>query len=69
MEILKFVVLVAIAYFLGNISPSILLGKAIKESGVVSMDGLTEAMQKVVPPKKANLIEINEKAIRLGYDY
>ena len=47
----------------------ILLGKAIKESGVVSMDGLTEAMQKVVPPKKANLIEINEKAIRLGYDY
>ncbi len=47
----------------------ILLGKVIKESGVVAMDGIEEAMKKVVPPKKADLIEINLKAIRLGYEY
>jgi 2-oxoglutarate ferredoxin oxidoreductase subunit gamma len=47
----------------------ILLGKVIKESGVVSVDGLEEAMKKVVPPKKADLIEINLKAIMLGYNY
>ena len=47
----------------------ILLGKVIKESGVVTMDGIEEAMKKVVPPKKADLIEINLKAIRLGYEY
>ena len=47
----------------------ILLGKAIKESGVVSVDGLEEAMKKVVPPKKADLIDINLKAIMIGYNY
>ena len=47
----------------------ILLGKVIKESGVVSVDGLEEAMKKVVPPKKADLIEVNLKAIMLGYNY
>ncbi len=47
----------------------ILLGKVIKESGVVSVDGLEEAMKKVVPPKKVDLIEVNLKAIMLGYNY
>ena len=47
----------------------ILLGKVIKESGVVSIDGLEDAMKKVVPPKKADLIEINLKAIMLGYNF
>ncbi len=47
----------------------IMLGKVIKESGVVSIEGLEEAMKKVVPPKKADLIEINLKAVMLGYNY
>ena len=41
----------------------------IKESGAVSMDNLEDAMKKVVPPKKADLIGINLKAVELGYDY
>ncbi len=47
----------------------IMLGKMIKESGAVSMDNLEDAMKKVVPPKKADLIGINLKAVELGYDY
>jgi 2-oxoglutarate ferredoxin oxidoreductase subunit gamma len=47
----------------------IMLGKMIKESGAVSMDNLEDAMKKVVPPKKADLIGINLKAVQIGYDY
>ncbi len=52
-----------------NLANMIMLGKVIKESGVVSVEGLEEAMKKVVPPKKADLIEINLKAVMLGYNY
>lgn len=59
MEILKFVVLVAIAYFLGNISPSILLGKAmgidIKKEGSGNA-GTTNALR--VLGKKAAVITL-----------
>ncbi len=47
----------------------IMLGKMIKETGAVSMDNLEDAMKKVVPPKKADLIGVNMQAIQLGYDF
>lgn len=47
----------------------ILIGKLIKETGIISMDDIEAAIRKIVPPKKAQLIENNLKAIRIGYDY
>ncbi|MBE6818323.1 MAG: 2-oxoacid:ferredoxin oxidoreductase subunit gamma [Ruminococcaceae bacterium] len=47
----------------------IILGKVIKETGVVSYEGMEDALKKVVSARKANLIDVNLKAIKAGYDY
>lgn len=47
----------------------IMLGKVIKETGVVSFDGMSDALKKVVSARKANLIDVNLNAIKAGYDY
>ena len=47
----------------------IMLGKMIKESGVVSIDNAVEAMKKVVSAKRADLLEANVKALMAGYNY
>ena len=52
-----------------NLANMIMIGKMIKESDAVTIDGLEDAMKKVVPPKKADLIGINMQAVMLGYDY
>ena len=33
------------------------------------MENIEKAMQKVVPPTKQNMFELNMKAVRLGFDY
>ena len=47
----------------------IMVGKMIKESNAVSIDNLEDAMKKVVPAKKADLMGINMQAVMLGYNY
>ena len=47
----------------------IILGKVIKETGVVDFDGMEDALRKVVSARKANLIDVNLNAIKAGYDY
>ncbi|MBQ6380904.1 MAG: 2-oxoacid:acceptor oxidoreductase family protein [Clostridia bacterium] len=47
----------------------IMLGKVIKETGVVSYEGMEDALKKVVSARKANLIDVNLKAIKAGYDF
>ena len=47
----------------------ILLGKLIAETGMISMDIFKKALEKVVPPTKAFLIENNLKAIKIGMEY
>ena len=47
----------------------IMVGKLIRETGMVSYEGLREALAKVVSAKRAELLEINLKAIELGYGY
>ncbi len=47
----------------------IMVGKMIKEAGVVSHDGLTDALKKVVSAKRAELLDVNLKAIEIGYNY
>jgi 2-oxoglutarate ferredoxin oxidoreductase subunit gamma len=44
----------------------ILLGKLLKETNICSLDVMKQAIEKVVPPKKAALIPNNFKAIELG---
>lgn len=47
----------------------IIVGKVIKETGVVSMDGLRDALAKTVSAKHQDLIDINLKAIEAGYNF
>ncbi len=47
----------------------VLIGKLIKETGIISMDDIEGALRKIIPEKKANLIANNMKAIELGYNY
>ncbi len=47
----------------------ILMGKLMKACDFIGFDGTEKAVNKVVPPKKANLIEVNLKALKTGYDF
>ncbi len=47
----------------------ILMGKLMKASDMLGFEGIEETVKKVVPPKKANLIDINIKALKTGYDF
>lgn len=47
----------------------VLLGNAIKNTGLCALDTIREAFENVVPPKKSNLIEANMRAIELGMAY
>lgn len=47
----------------------ILLGKLIKETGITTIDVVKKGIEKVVPPKKAHLIELNLQAVMLGMEY
>ena len=51
---------------LDGISNMILIGKLVKESGIVSPDTIEAAVHKCVGGKKAGLPEHNIRAIRLG---
>lgn len=47
----------------------IMVGKIIKEAGIISHDGIKDALSKVVSAKHADLLDINLKAIEAGYNY
>lgn len=47
----------------------ILIGKLMKETGIITMEEFEDTIKKMVPAKKAQLIENNLKAVKLGYDY
>jgi len=47
----------------------ILTGKVLKESGCADFSGNRETLESFIPAKKANLIDINCKALQLGYDF
>ena len=50
-------------------SNMVLLGKLIKETNLFTFDTMQKAVEKVVPPAKAKLIENNLKAIKMGMEY
>ena len=47
----------------------ILAGKVLKEAGCVAWDGNKETLEAFIPAKKANLIDVNCKALQLGFDF
>lgn len=47
----------------------ILMGKLMKVCENIGFDGTEAALNKVVPLKKANLIDVNLKALKTGYDF
>lgn len=47
----------------------ILMGKLMKVCPEIGFDGTDKAINKVVPPKKANLIDVNLKALKTGYEF
>lgn len=47
----------------------ILLGSVLKNTDLMPYENVSKVMEKLVPAKRKNLIEVNEKAIELGYTY
>ena len=54
---------------IATLANMIILGHLLKNNGNMSFDGVEEVVEKLVPPKKAALKELNMKALTLGKDY
>lgn len=52
-----------------SLANMIMLGKMIRETGIVSFESAAEAMKKVVSVKHADKLEANIKALKAGYEY
>ena len=52
----------------GKLANMVLLGKLIKETGVLPFESILNALKKTVPAKKADMLEINKKALEAGYN-
>ena len=52
-----------------TLSNMILTGKVLKEIDIVSFDGNKETLESFIPAKKAGLIDMNLKALQIGYDF
>ena len=44
----------------------ILVGKLLKETGFAVLEAVRPVLEKIIPPKKANLIDANMKALAIG---
>ena len=47
----------------------VMLGKVIKETCAVDFDTIEEGLKKVIPARKADMLDINLKAIQAGYNF
>ncbi len=54
---------------LNGLANMIIMGKAIKETGVLTLEQLKNSLAQMVPAKKAELLQNNIKAIELGYNF
>ncbi len=54
---------------LPGLANMIMIGHMIKNAGVMPYENVEKTMAKLVPAKKQNLIELNIKAVELGYNY
>lgn len=54
---------------LPGLANMIMIGHTIKHAGVMPYENVEKTMAKLVPAKKQNLIELNIKAVEIGYNY
>lgn len=54
---------------LKGLANMIMVGKILRETGLCTLEELSIALKKMIPEKKAHLVDANLKAIRAGYDY
>ncbi|MBR0277062.1 MAG: 2-oxoacid:acceptor oxidoreductase family protein [Clostridia bacterium] len=47
----------------------IMVGKMIKETGAIKFDNIENGLKKVIPARKADMLDLNLKAIKTGYDF
>lgn len=66
-----FVPISGLAEQIGNIKMAniISLGCLAKSEKLLSIDYLTEALNLVIPPHRKNLLPLNTKALKIGYEY
>ena len=54
---------------LDGLANMIIMGKVIKETGVLTLEQVKSSLALMVPAKKAEMLEKNVKAIELGYNF
>ncbi len=54
---------------IATLANMIIVGHLLKNHPELSFDGVDAVVEKLVPPKKAALVELNKKALALGKDY
>lgn len=66
-----FVPITQMADNLGNVKMANILSLGIlaKGSGIVSLEYLNQALDAVIPPHRKNLLPLNIKALKIGYEY
>lgn len=47
----------------------IITGKVLKDTGMFELSDVFVALEKMIPAKKAEMLEINKKAIETGFNY
>ena len=54
---------------LKGLANMIMIGLMIKKTGVMPFENIERTLKKVIPAKKADMLQLNIKAIELGYNY
>ncbi len=54
---------------LDSLANMVIIGKLIKETGVISWDNAETLVKKIVPAKREELVALNLKALSLGYEW
>ena len=54
---------------IGTLANMIIVGHLLENNSELSFDGTSDVVEKLVPPKKAALKELNMKALNLGKNY
>ena len=51
-----------------NLANMVLLGALVKKTGCVTEEGLDAGLQKVIPARKADMLDVNRKMLKAGMD-
>lgn len=53
---------------LGGLANIIMLGKAVREAGITSIETIKKAFEKAIPERKKDLLSKNIEALEIGYN-